>query len=204
MAQWEKGPWGSGPLKECPLGKGLWEKGQLEKGKRQAPWLLLSPCCGETSAESLSHCLPAGIAVIKVLPARADCMAHSPIICYACTLSWAVCSCARHHWIYPHICTCQVRPDHQHVLANFFRKKQVLGQMFYDSTLTYSVEPVVTHQTSCLVSTGLCGVRQNQAGGSSVNTTGECGMYCVWAAPDCPGHQTSPSSLIFALQPEPC
>ena len=65
MAQWEKGPWGSGPLKECPLGKGLWEKGQLEKGKRQAPWLLLSPCCVETSAEPLSRCLPAGTAVLK-------------------------------------------------------------------------------------------------------------------------------------------
>jgi len=32
----------------------------------------------------------------------------------------------------------------------------------------WGVEPVVTHQTSWLESTGVCGVRQNQAGGSSV------------------------------------
>ncbi len=32
----------------------------------------------------------------------------------------------------------------------------------------WGVKPVVTHQTSWLESTGLCGVRQNQAGGSSV------------------------------------
>lgn len=96
MAQWEKGPRGSGPLKECLSGKGLREKVQLEMEKRQAPWLLLSPCCVETSAESLSHCLPAGTDVFKVafslfllllvfvlllLRARADCMPHSPITC---------------------------------------------------------------------------------------------------------------------------
>jgi hypothetical protein len=32
----------------------------------------------------------------------------------------------------------------------------------------WGVEPVVTHQTSWLESTGVCGVRQKQAGGSSV------------------------------------
>ena len=32
----------------------------------------------------------------------------------------------------------------------------------------WGVEPIVTRQTSWLGSTGVCGVRQNQAGGSSV------------------------------------
>ena len=32
----------------------------------------------------------------------------------------------------------------------------------------WGVEPVVTHQTCWLESTGVCGVRQNQAGGTSV------------------------------------
>ncbi len=32
----------------------------------------------------------------------------------------------------------------------------------------WGVEPVVTHQTSRLVSTGVCGVQEKQAGGSSV------------------------------------
>ena len=39
----------------------------------------------------------------------------------------------------------------------------------FDQYLTaWGVEPVVTHQTSLLDSTGVCGVQQNQAGGSSV------------------------------------
>ena len=38
---------------------------------------------------------------------------------------------------------------------------------FYTLTV-WGVEPVVTHETSWLESTGLCGVRQSQAGGSSV------------------------------------
>jgi hypothetical protein len=36
------------------------------------------------------------------------------------------------------------------------------------ATVSLGVEPVVTHQPSWLESTGECGVRQNQAGGSSV------------------------------------
>ncbi len=35
----------------------------------------------------------------------------------------------------------------------------------------WGVEPVVTHQTSWLESTGVCGVQQTQAGGSSVQTS---------------------------------
>jgi len=34
--------------------------------------------------------------------------------------------------------------------------------------IVWGMEPVVTHQISWLESTGVCGVRQNQAGGSSV------------------------------------
>ncbi len=40
--------------------------------------------------------------------------------------------------------------------------------MFILYLIVWGVEPVVTHQTSWLESTGVCGVHQNQASGSSV------------------------------------
>ncbi len=43
-----------------------------------------------------------------------------------------------------------------------------LIHFFFIQHLTvWGVEPVVTHQTSWLESTGICGVQQNQAGGNS-------------------------------------
>ena len=39
---------------------------------------------------------------------------------------------------------------------------------FIEYLTVWGVEPVVTHQTSWLESTGVCGVRQNQASGSYV------------------------------------
>ena len=39
---------------------------------------------------------------------------------------------------------------------------------FMQHLTVWGVEPVVTHQTSWLESTGVCGVRQNQAGENSV------------------------------------
>jgi len=45
----------------------------------------------------------------------------------------------------------------------------VVTILYFIQYLTvWGVEPVVTHQTSWLRSTGVCGVRQTQAGGSSV------------------------------------
>ena len=39
--------------------------------------------------------------------------------------------------------------------------------LFVSHLTIWGVEPVVTHQTSWLESTGVCGVQQNQAGGNS-------------------------------------
>jgi len=46
--------------------------------------------------------------------------------------------------------------------------EQRLRRLFILYLTVWGVEPVVTHQTSWLESTGVCGVRQGQAGGSSV------------------------------------
>ncbi len=46
--------------------------------------------------------------------------------------------------------------------------------MFTYYLTVWGVEPIVTHQTSWLVSTGACGVQENQAGGSSVQERAQC------------------------------
>ena len=46
--------------------------------------------------------------------------------------------------------------------------KEGMHSLFISYLTVWGVEPVVTHQTPWLESTGVCGVRQNQAGGISV------------------------------------
>ncbi len=45
----------------------------------------------------------------------------------------------------------------------------------------WGVKPVVTHHTSWLEGTGVCGVRQNHAGGSSVRKEPNVPLLVVWA-----------------------
>ncbi len=57
-------------------------------------------------------------------------------------------------------------PSEQPVLCVPIRPTSMAHFILY--LTVWGVEPVVTHQTSWLESTGVCGVQQNQAGGSSV------------------------------------
>ena len=75
----------------------------------------------------------------------------------------------------------------------------------------WGVESVVMHQTSWLESTGVCGVRQKLAGGSSVRqrATSEhmlCSSHSDTAAAlvsgACCGTQEKPSCAIFSYRPD--
>ena len=51
--------------------------------------------------------------------------------------------------------------------------QRLLVHFLFKYLTVWGVEPVVTHYTSWLESTGVCGVRRNQAGGTSVQKRAE-------------------------------
>ena len=64
----------------------------------------------------------------------------------------------------------------------------------------WGVEPIVTHQTSWLESTGVYGVRQNQAGGSSGCKRASCPVVGCWAKQ--PQVLTSNDAVKLAIKKE--
>ena len=73
----------------------------------------------------------------------------------------------------------------------------------YHSTV-WGVEPVMTHQTSWLESTGVCGLRQNQAGGSSVQKRSFIPTHSVSQSEVVPlKHVFSPGLHVLSVQ-SPC
>ncbi len=130
MGAWstEGVPIGEGPTGESPAGEGkeagtlVAVESMLRGDISRASVTLLA--CRNRCAQGC--CLPDQIAWHMALSnAR---LAHYHGLCVH----------AR-HCIYPHICTLQVRPDHQHLLADFYHRKQVLGRMFHYSMITYSL-----------------------------------------------------------------